>query len=152
MFSNINKQKLVGIFSALMIVVALVILGMYAFNQYQTNQSNGETPSEEQTIQESIEISLDYGDGEDPEIYYTHYRSGVSVFETLESASELNDFELEYTDYGGDLGVFVESINGHSGGDGEWWQFWVNGEYQMSGMSSVIVNPGDIIELKLTGE
>ncbi|MEX0668647.1 MAG: DUF4430 domain-containing protein [Candidatus Saccharimonadales bacterium] len=152
MLNNINKQKLVGIFTTLMIVVALGILGAYAFNQYQANQSNGDTVSEEETIQESVEISLNYGDGEDSEIYYAQYKSGMSVFEALESASELNDFELEYTDYGGDLGVFVESINGYSGGDDKWWQFWVNDEYQTSGMSSVIVSSGDIIELRLTGE
>ncbi len=149
-----QQSKLIKLFSALMITVALGILGAYGFNQYQDRQnSDVETTQQEEVAQESVELIIDYGGAAEVDTFQAvPVTSGMSVFEVLETAAEENDFELDYTDYGSELGVFVEGINGYFGGDGEWWQFWVNGEYQTVGMSGVTVSDGDTIEIKLSGE
>jgi len=72
---------------------------------------------------------------------------------------EMLDLELSEPDkaalkdaFGGELGIFIESINGVPEGvaKDKWWQFWVNNQYSNVGASAYTVNPGDIIEWKFT--
>jgi hypothetical protein len=95
---------------------------------------------------------FDYGDGAPQAIQDVPVEEGDSVFDAVEAAASRGGIEIEYEDYGGDLGVFLQSVNGvgADGGDA-WWQYWVNNEYGTIGMSSREVNPGDVVFLKFTG-
>jgi len=72
------------------------------------------------------------------------------LFTILQHAQKNGDLELVYTDYGGDMGVFLQGINGvgEDSSANKWWHYWVNGEYAMVGVSSQIVSPGDVVLFK----
>jgi nickel-dependent lactate racemase len=55
-------------------------------------------------------------------------------------------------DYGGGMGVFINSIASSKNTKDKWWQYWVNGEYAKVGVSNYRPSSGDVIEFKLTGE
>ncbi len=61
--------------------------------------------------------------------------------------SEQNNIVIEYKDYGGEMGLFIQSVGGvpsiGNTNTTKWWQFWVNGEYSTLGASSVMVEEGD---------
>ena len=73
-----------------------------------------------------------------------------SVFEILQKIASENNIELNYKDYGGDMGVFIESINGKQNDfdSGYYWQYWVNGQYAKVGASSYELQDGDVVEWK----
>lgn len=61
-----------------------------------------------------------------------------------------DDFVVEAIDYG-DLGVFINSINGkQSGDDNNYWQFWVNNQYADAAADKYVVKQGDVIFWKFT--
>lgn len=57
---------------------------------------------------------------------------------------------LTYTDYGGDLGIFITGFYGRSAGDKEFWSFYVNGDFAPTGVSSYQVKEGDKLTFVLT--
>jgi hypothetical protein len=73
----------------------------------------------------------------------------MTVYQALQSAGEKGNFKLSVKDYGGELGVFVEAIDGQKGKSDAWWQYWVNNAYGEIGASNAKINPGDAIEWKL---
>lgn len=80
------------------------------------------------------------------------YRDGVTVFALLQSLATTSAITLSSKDYGGDLGVFIESINEVGLGDkNKWWQFWVNNRYSTKGASSYVLHEGDVVLFKFTG-
>jgi len=76
-----------------------------------------------------------------------------TVFDVLRIVSEDKSIDLKYKDYGGELGMFIETIDGlpEEGSKDMWWQYWVNNEYGVIGASNMTVSAGDIILWKLTG-
>jgi len=96
---------------------------------------------------EGASLMIDYGDGR---IETYHELSGATVFDVLKGATGANGIELEYQDYGGELGVFIESIGGVGKDPAQerWWQFWVNNKYSQVGVSSFRIEPGDVITFK----
>ena len=77
----------------------------------------------------------------------THHSFIIYQYEEL---TMINDMEFSYTDYGGDLGVFIESINsvGNDTEGNKWWQYWVNDKHAEIGVSSYLVQPEDVVEFK----
>ncbi len=66
---------------------------------------------------------------------------------------ESKELEINYKDYGGDLGLFIEKIDGVGGDDsGRWWQYWVNNIYSLVGVSAYDVKKGDVIMFKYTSQ
>jgi hypothetical protein len=57
---------------------------------------------------------------------------------------------LQYTDYGGDLGIFITSFNGIAASSNQYYEFRVNGASSSVGVSSYICNVGDVLEFVLT--
>jgi len=53
---------------------------------------------------------------------------------------------VKYKKY--DFGFFIESINDLPGDNKNFWAFYLNGEKSQSGADSVVVNSGEVIELK----
>ncbi len=80
--------------------------------------------------------------------YQVEIQGNETVFSILLKASEQNSFDLDYTNYGGDMGIFVEKIGNLENSD-DWssfWQYWINGQYATVGCSVQSVKEGDTIE------
>jgi hypothetical protein len=128
------------------VVIAVVfLLGISVGRQYSA-------PSDNQAVQDQVSnasLMIDYGDGK---VKTYQDVSGSTVFNVLKNASEKNNFDLKYKDYGGELGMFIESIDGigKDPSGKKWWQYWVNNKYSQVGVSAYTVSPGDVIELKFT--
>jgi hypothetical protein len=56
---------------------------------------------------------------------------------------------LKFIDYGGNLGIFITGLFGVAPAGNAYWQFNVNGKSSDVGVSSYIVQDGDIIEFRI---
>jgi len=103
-----------------------------------------------ESSEKPVSIMVDEGDGVIKVITDINWVKGMTVFDALKIASEKQNFNLEYKDYGDDLGVFIESIDDKKGSDNTWWQYWINNKYGEIGSSSAKINAGDAIMWKLS--
>lgn len=143
-------ERVLSVLSRLVILLFVFFVGQYVGSRM--------TPVEERVeiaggAEESeVSIMFDYGDGTFDVVRGVSFSDGDSVFDAVLAAAEDGDIEVEYEDYGEELGAFITSIHGFGGGEGgAFWQYWINNEYQNTGMSSTFAMPGDAILLKLTG-
>lgn len=98
-----------------------------------------------------ISLMIDFGDGKIWTSSEEVWHDGESVYDALKQFSDRLTLDLKVKDYGGDLGVFVEAINGKQDPKNKaWWQYWVNNEYGKIGASSAKLKPGDVVMWKLT--
>ena len=135
--------------SKLLILILVIVLGW----QFLVPKDELEAPVVEDIPAGVISVSVDYGDGEI--VLYGIQEldlSDRSAYKALADLGSTRGLEIGSKDFGGELGMFVESINGVSGTDGEWWQFWVNDNYSTVGASSYLLEPGDAILWRLTGD
>jgi hypothetical protein len=107
-------------------------------------------PSHRVTTPASIHVMLDFGDGRVKTVNDVALPANATVFDALKQMSDTQKISLDYKDYGGDLGVFVNAIDAVPAKptSDKWWQFWVNGAYSDKGISSVHLKPGDVVEFK----
>ena len=100
-----------------------------------------------------VSVIVDAGDDKaiiSPEIAW---EDKLTAFKALQKLSEQATFDLEYKNYGGDMCVFVTSIDGKlDPSKKKWWQFWVNGKYADKGASSYELKPGDSVYWKLSSQ
>lgn len=141
-FSNIFIRIVVGIALA----ITFTALGYHVAQRI-------EKPVQEEVHDDvaTVTLMLDTGDAIKT---FTElpYHQDETVFDLLTSLASSSDIKLSTKDYGGDLGVFIESINGVGRGDkNKWWQFWVNNQYSTVGASAYILRPGDDVVFKFTG-
>ena len=102
----------------------------------------------------TVSVMLDLGDGRIETVTNVPWQEGQTVFDVLTAAADEKGFIIESRDFGGDLGMFIETIAG-VGKDPEgtrWWQFWVNNVYSMVGVSFSKTQPNDVIAFKFTGQ
>lgn len=104
------------------------------------------TASPEQTGEERVvDLMIDYSNGTIDTWNDLSYESSDTIYNLL---SEHEEIRLDTKKYG-DMGIFINTINDVGNeGDGNWWQFWVNAEYATSGVSTVELEPDDVIEFK----
>jgi hypothetical protein len=57
---------------------------------------------------------------------------------------------LQYTDYGGDMGIFITGLNGINAASNQYFEFRVNGVSSNVGVSSYKCNDGDKLDFVLT--
>lgn len=74
----------------------------------------------------------------------------ATVQEVLEQAALRHGLLLDVEDYGEELGIFVEAINGVAGdsSSGMYWHLYVNGVLSPVGASTAKVAPGDTVTWK----
>lgn len=100
-----------------------------------------------------VSVIVDAGDDKliiSPEIAW---EDKLTAFKALQKLAEQATFDLEYKDYGGDMGVFITSIDGKNDPAKKmWWQFWVNGKYADKGAGNYELNPGDSVFWKLSSQ
>lgn len=137
----------------IIILVAVFFVGYYVGQKYElittdsiclVNVNNLEA----QTSQASL--MFDFGNEQLQTFNNTEIESGDTVFDLLKKTTEQNNLEFSYKDYGGEMGIFVESINSikNSISDNRFWQYWVNNVYAQVGAGSYELKDGDVIEWK----
>ncbi|MCU0679256.1 MAG: DUF4430 domain-containing protein [Planctomycetes bacterium] len=97
-------------------------------------------------------LSVDKGAGEPASFENITIPATSTVFSFLKEMTAANDIDLQYKDYGGDLGVMVEAINGavNDFAANRYWQYWLNGQYALVGASGQALKDGDKVEWKFT--
>ena len=109
------------------------------------------SPSPQPSPQAStIEIEVDYSPlSEKPiDTYIANFAENQTAWTVVSSAIGLEN--LEYTDYGGDLGVFITGINGVVPVGNNFWLFRVNGQDSNVGVNSYIVQEHDKLEFAIS--
>lgn len=106
------------------------------------------TPSPTPVPSSSVEIAIDYGGQKTPDSYTADIEVGESAWEATKKALGIEN--LQYTDYGGDLGIFIIGFNGVAAAGNQYYEFRVNGVSSNVGVSSYICNKGDKLEFILT--
>jgi hypothetical protein len=69
---------------------------------------------------------------------------GSSAWDAIKTA--LGEENLTFEDFGGALGIFITGFNGVEVEGNHFWEFKVNGEGSDVGVSTYIVQQGDVIE------
>lgn len=81
----------------------------------------------------------------------TSYKIPVKIQGTVADvllSAKTKGLEISYQDFGGELGLFVESINGVTNNQktNKYWTLYVNGQRANTGASSTPTKEGDVIE------
>ncbi|NUM25735.1 MAG: DUF4430 domain-containing protein [Candidatus Buchananbacteria bacterium] len=129
------------------IIVAIFIAGFFVGNQYQTIFDS----SVKQTENQSTAINVMIDSGKEIKLYErVSIAENETVFELLKKIADENNLELGYKDFGGELGVMIESIGGvkNDVSSNGFWQYWVNNSYAQVGPSSYRIHAGDSITWK----
>lgn len=143
------KGNIVTALSRTIILIAVFFIGVYVGGLEKESSTVTEDTVEMIEGEESVSIMIDYGNGTLNTFSDIAVTSTSSVFDILDTVTRENDIEFVYKDFGGELGVFVNSIGGvGQGTEDAWWQYWVNNEYGEVGVSSFVVEPEDVIEIK----
>ncbi|MBU2595268.1 DUF4430 domain-containing protein [Patescibacteria group bacterium] len=100
-----------------------------------------------QTPTQKIKVVTKINAGRRAGNYATDYISGENAFELLK---RITKDDIEYTDWGGNLGIFVDCIGGvcRTKGYEYFWSLYINGRLSEVGASGYITEPNDIIEWK----
>jgi len=115
----------------------------------QDNKQNEITP-DQSSVKRETSIMIDTGEDllgfSDVSV-----QESDTVYSVLERAAKNNDALLiDVIDYG-DIGMFINSINGFaSGDDNKYWQYWVNNEYGTVSADKHTLEEGDVILWKFT--
>ena len=146
--------------SRIIIAVVIFFTGVYFGGQGMTipfvqdylSQKNETSIKSLDQTEGTTSLTIDFGDGTTNTFEEIAWSEGQSVFDALESVASTGDITLRAKDFGGDLGLFLETINSVPAEPSvdSWWQYWVNGEYGNIGASNYETSPGDVIEWKFT--
>src|SRR3989338_352957 len=132
----------------LIILAAVFYLGFY----FGANQALATTTQlADQLIGlQSVSLMVDYGNDVVSVYNDTKLEPNQTVFDLLRLVASQNNLEFSTKDFGGELGVFIESIGGieNNSISDHWWQYWVNNQYAKIGASQYRLSAGDIVEWK----
>lgn len=140
-------------------------LNIVAVDNNQTQNivspSSDQTPDTTQTIEtpevkniistqtpiQKIKITTKINAGRRAGNYVIDYISDENAFELLK---RITKSDIEYTDWGGDLGIFVDCIGGvcRTKGYEYFWSLYINGRLSEVGASGYTTQPNDVIEWK----
>jgi hypothetical protein len=149
MFLICMKENTVTALGRTVILIAVFFIGVYVGSLDKNPPAKNQDVSRELQSEETVSLMIDYGDGTLDIFDDLTVATETPLFDVIDTATKANGVELTYTDYGGDLGVFIETIGGVGGGSEDmWWQYWVNNKYGQIGVSSYILEQGDVIEMK----
>lgn len=133
-------------FKLVIIFIVAFILGA-SFAYYFVSRQAFSPAVQEGT--DSVSIMFDYGNDKIDVTSLSIPTANATLFDVLKKASDDKKIKFNYKDYGGSLGIFIQSINEVAGTEERYWQYWVNNVYAQVGASSYVVQPGDIIIFKL---
>ena len=128
------------------------IIGAYTLGYRSAEAPETLPPLPTATTSEVVHMIIAPGMGSVSTFNDIPYHANMSVADALSTLAEEKKIMLESKDYGGELGVFIESINGAGKGNSDaWWQFWVNGVYSKTGVSKTVLQPDGQIVFIFTG-
>lgn len=151
-------KKNVKNIAKIIIIVTVFLFGYYYGQSLENNTIEEVAPvcspeisREGNEISEKTSLMLDLGNGKIKTFNNIEIENNTTVFDLLKRVTSENAIDLEYKDYGGDLGVLIESIDGEGNDMKEmrYWQYWLNNEYAKTGASSQVIPDGAIVEWKL---
>lgn len=99
-------------------------------------------------IPQSIEIDIDYAGEHANSSYTTTIISGETAWQAVQDAIGIAN--LQYTDYGVDLGIFITGFNSVNAAANQYYDFQINGTSASVGVSSYTVNNNDVLKFVLT--
>lgn len=140
------KKNLVAV---LAIVVFALVGGYFAVvNVQEQGKVASDTTSQENAIQ--VEVTVDYAGelGKNTETKSVTLEEGNTAWDALQTAVGIEN--IEYKDYGGDMGIFVSGINRVNLEGSKFWLFKVNGEGSDVGVSAHKVQDGDRLEFVIS--
>ena len=140
---------------AKIIVLGLVFFaGVYASGQgwLDDSFSFSQKPKDQVVATAEIKVSLmlDYGGGVIKTYNDIALPVDATAFDKLKKVTTDNNLELKYKDYGGDLGVLIETIGDKTNDvkTNTFWEYWVNNNHAPVGAGSYKLKNGDIVEWK----
>ena len=144
-----NDRSKIAIISKLIIALAIFFGGVYVGASFISQAPPTGQIREVSDQEQSVSLMIDYGEGSVISFLDISIEGKMSLFDVIQSTAEENNIPLGFKDFGGELGVFIESIDGvPSESSDKWWQYFVNNKYGEIGVSSYIVKQGDVIEFK----
>lgn len=145
-----QDNKYIKYIGGLVLVVVVFLVGISVGRGYQ--QTPAPQPTKQNEAQSVVSLMIDYGDDRIKTYSDLTVTDQSTVFDVLKQAAEKNNIDLQYKDFGGDLGIFIETIDGigKDPAQKKWWQFWVNNKYSQIGSGSYKVQAKDVIQFKFT--
>lgn len=133
----------------LIILIFLLSLSFVLTNKFTKNPLPSPTPQIEQLKYIDVPLTIDYQqEGKAKEAKLATVKDGATAWEALKKT--IGEQNLEYKDYGADLGIFIASINGIKPTGNKFWLFKINGEGANVGVSSYKLKQGDQIEFMIS--
>lgn len=117
-----------------------------------SQQTHLSTDDQQTQGEKTANLMFDFGNGDIRTFNNIVIEDDTTIFELVKEVTSKNNIEFGYKDYGGDLGMLVESI-GEKKNDfdtGYYWQYWVNNDYAKVGASVYKLKNYNIIEWKYT--
>lgn|SRR3990167_4260316 len=132
-------------------IVIVVIGGYFVINSNNSQTAKSPTTTNQEQVKAvEIKVTVDYaGDAKkEAETKSVDFQEGQTAWDYLKLA--VGEENVEYKDYGGNLGIFIQSINEVKPSGNKFWLFKVNGDGAKVGASSYIVKEGDKIEFVIS--
>lgn len=133
----------------------LLLLIVFVLGAYVGVRNADKFPAVRQAVSDEraqendpVSLMLDFGDGRVRTFHAVAWQEGMTVADVLHAGADTQGFTIGSKDFGGSLGIFVETIDGVGGGTDRWWQYWVNNVYGTVGAGNQQVMPGDVVEWK----
>lgn len=76
-------------------------------------------------------------------------QEGDTAYTVIKRASKENNFVLKTTDWGGNLGIMIDSIGDIIPVGHQFWAFYYNGALSWVGVSSQLISKSDLIEFRI---
>lgn len=95
-----------------------------------------------------IQIGIDYAGQRASDSYSITVNQGQSAWDAVVAAVGINN--LQYTDYGGSMGIFITGFNGITATSNQYFEFRVNGVSSNVGVSGYKCNDSDKLDFVLT--
>lgn len=97
---------------------------------------------------QSIEVHVDYAGQRSADSYTTNITPNETAWEAIQAA--VGGGNLQFKDYGGDMGIFITGFNGVAASSSQYYEFRVNGASSSVGISSYHVANNDNLDFVLT--
>lgn len=145
-----ENNKYIKYIGGLILIVVVFLVGISVGRGYQ--QKSVPQVAQKNEAQSVASLMIDYGNDRIKTYSDLTVSDQSTVFDVLKQAAEKNNIDLQYKDFGGELGIFIETIDGvgKDPAQKKWWQFWVNNKYSQVGSGNSKVQPGDVIQFKFT--
>lgn len=134
----------------LLLLLIVFVLGAYVGVRNADKFPALQRQASQEHAQESrtVSLMLDFGNGTVRTFDAVTWQEGMTVADALQTAAAAQGIPVGSKDFGGSLGMFVETIDGVGGGTDRWWQYWVNNRYGTVGAGNQRIQSGDIVEWK----